>query len=264
MKEVKLSGGKIKNYNKNLFAKPKDIVIQKACCEKHGEYEDWINEISGESSGCPLCLLEKEKDLKEQQKQQDKINEILNKVDNLPKKYKHAGFKNFDLTPEKQKAFNTALAFSKNPQNKWLIMLGKNGTGKTHLAHAILKVTGGIFRDFGDITDELLDAQAGFGIGRCELIKKYSQTPMLVIDEVDKVKKTDGRLSWLNKILNNRYNEMLPTIIIGNIDVKSFCELIDINNGQAMRDRIDEVGIVVSFDWESYRKRLRNAESVSA
>ena len=85
---------------------------------------------------------------------------------------------------------------------------------------------------------------------------------MLVVDEVDKVKNTEGRITWLNDILRKRYNELLPVILCGNIDLKTLYNRIELNGGRALRNRIEEVGEVILCDWESYRQKLREAEAI--
>lgn len=224
-------------------------------CEKHGAFNCLIKQ--GQEVYCPHCLQEK-KDREELEiYKKQKVNNILVKIDGLPKRYEFAGFKNFEQTEKNKDAYKSVLEFAKKPKNTWLLLLGKNGTGKTHLAHAILKYTGGIYRDFDDIATDFLDAQAGLGNGLNATIDKYAGASMLVIDEIDKVKATQGRIAWLNIILRKRYNNLLPVVLCGNIDLDNLCKNIDLNSGEALKDRIQEVGEVVLFDWESYRKNLR-------
>lgn len=232
---------------------------EKRTCEKHGEYECLVDTVSGEETPCPLCQLKKEAEQKQAEKQELYLQEILDRVDGLPDKFRYSGFKNFVVTPENKKAFDRVLAFAKQPKNTWLLLLGKNGNGKTHLAHAVLKVTGGVYREFDDIAVECQDAQDGSLAGGLRaVIGKYAKYPMLVIDEVDKVKSTEGRINWLNNILRKRYNNLLPTVLIGNVDLETLCKNIDLNGGEALRDRIKEVGEVIFFNGKSFREKLRD------
>lgn len=239
------------NYVHNI------LRLQKATgfCEKHGTFETYTKQ--GLEILCPKCLEELQAEKEKEEAEQRRLKNILKNIDGLPERYRTAGFKNFNRTNKNEQAFQKVLHFAKNPKNTWLLLLGKNGCGKTYLAHAVLKYTGGVYRDFDDIATDLLDAQAGFGEGLNATIDKYAKAPMLVIDEVDKVKTTQGRIAWLNIILRKRYNELLPVILCGNIDVENLCKNIDLNGGQALQDRIAELGEVILFDWESYRKNLR-------
>lgn len=231
-------------------------------CKKHGKYKGFIRVDTAESSPCPVCIKELEDAAEKQKRERDHLQKLLGRIDGLSARYESAGFKNFFISEKSRVAFNRVLAFAKEPKNTWLLLLGNNGTGKTHLAHAVLKMTGGIYREFSTIATELLDAQNGYGVGIGATINKYGYTPMLVIDEIDKVKDTEGRINWLNDILRIRYNELLPTILCGNIDLETLCNRIDLNGGKTMQSRITEVGEIILCDWESYRPKLREREAI--
>ena len=236
---------------------PDRFQLTDGFCKKHGEYDAFIDIDTGEISPCLACEKELEAAAEKQKRERARLQNLLERIDGVPERYKSAGFKNFELSEKNRASFNRVLAFAKDPKDTWLLLLGENGTGKTHLAHAVLKMTGGIYREFGKIANELLDAQNGYDIGQQAKIEKYGYTPMLVVDEIDKVKNTEGRIGWLNDILRIRYNELLPTVLSGNIDVETLCNRIDQNGGKTMQSRMDEVGEVVLCDWESYRPKLR-------
>lgn len=220
-------------------------------CEIHKQnYGCIIDKKTGEKSGCPIC----EKEAEEKELQQERI---YHSIDGVLKKYSKSSFQNYEIKYiTQQKIKKEVLSYAMNPTNRWLFMLGSNGTGKTHLAHAILKQIGGIYREFDDISCELLDSQAK-GEGEVgEIINKYSNCKMLIIDEIDKVKNTDGRVRWLNVILRKRYNNLLPLVILGNIDIDTLCKNIDIQGNNAIRDRIKEVGVILNFNWNSYRDKI--------
>ncbi|MGP1577818.1 MAG: AAA family ATPase [Treponema sp.] len=199
---------------------PDRFQVVDGFCKKHGKYNAFIDTDTGEISPCPECEKELEQTAERQKKERKRLQKLLERIDGLPEKYKSAGFKNFEQNEKNRVVFNRVLAFAKEPKNTWLLLLGENGTGKTHLAHAVLKMTGGIYREFGEMATELLDAQNGYSIGQKAAINKYGYAPLLVIDEIDKVKDTEGRVVWLNDILRKRYNELLPVIIVGNIDLE--------------------------------------------
>ncbi|MDP0953484.1 hypothetical protein Q6283_29845, partial [Klebsiella pneumoniae] len=64
---------------------------------------------------------------------------------------------------------------------------------------------------------------------------------------------TDGEQTILFDILDRRYRDMQPTIILTNQDVKGLQEYI----GERTFDRLREVSRLVTFDWESYRPVAR-------
>lgn len=229
-----------------LLAKLGLKTSTKYCSIHKTNYTCVIEVSTGNSSSCPLCDEENEKREKE-------FHPI---IDGLPKRYKNATFASYVVSNKNQDEIKAkVISFATKPIDKWLFMLGNNGTGKTHLALAILKTTGGVYREYDDITQELLDAQNKGKGDINEIINKYTQAKMLVIDEIDKVKNTDGRVRYLNIILRKRYANMLPTIILGNININTLCENIDIPNNNGLKDRIREVGTILNFNWESYRAK---------
>ena len=246
---------KLQNASFNIIEKIlSDFGMEKGSgyCDIHKQtYGCIIDKETKEKTGCPICEEEAEK----KHLQQERIRCC---IDGLLKKYLRANFQNYEILNLAQKqVLQKIYAYASCPTNRWLLMFGNNGTGKTHLAHAILKKTGGMYREFDDISAELLDAQAR-GDGEVgEIINKYSKTKMLIIDEIDKVKNTEGRVRWLNVILRKRYNNLLPLVILGNTNVDTLCKNIDIPGNSAIRDRIKEVGLTLDFNWESYRNEIQ-------
>ena len=104
-----------------------------------------------------------------------------------------------------------------------LLLAGGYGTGKTHLAAAILNT----LRD-NDIACRFCTAQDLFNSlyaatfqQKLDLLAQASTTPLLVIDDLDKLhlgKETDGAFQrqTLFDILDKRYKRHVPTIITTN------------------------------------------------
>ena len=127
--------------------------------------------------------------------------------------YKHEGMPE-EIVSAKAKAILAA----KN--NTSLILAGKAGTGKTHLAAAIaLEVMRGgkqaLFRTVPDLLDELARAEWGhadsFG-----LRQMFRDVPCLVLDDLGKEKTTDKRMEYLFGVLDYRYSHGLQTIVTTN------------------------------------------------
>ena len=73
-----------------------------------------------------------------------------------------------------------------------------------------------------------------------------------MIDEIGKQFSTDSEKYAIFDIINARYNEMQPTILVSNMSI------IDIEDflGKPTLDRIKENGgQAILFDWESYRSQ---------
>ena len=120
----------------------------------------------------------------------------------------------FELIVAKAKAILAA----KTGRN--LVLAGRAGTGKTHLATAIaieaMKASRqAIIKLACEMLDEIAQANRDntdpFGV-----LQKYKSVPVLVIDDFDKMKMTDARLVYLHQILDYRYTNGLQTIVTTN------------------------------------------------
>ena len=101
-----------------------------------------------------------------------------------------------------------------------LIIAGKAGTGKTHLASAIAieamrEGKQAIFRTVPDLLEELKQAawehKDFFG-----LRQKFRDVPCLVLDDLGKEKTTDKGLEYLYQIIDYRYKHGKQTIVTTN------------------------------------------------
>jgi DNA replication protein DnaC len=144
--------------------------------------------------------------------------------------------------------------FSKN-----ILMMGGYGTGKTHLAAAICNTLRAQMLPCLYCTAQgFFDALYSRSFEGKESLKASAiQTPLLVIDELDKlyIKMKDDmsyQQSILTEILDRRYKRRLPTIIITN-------EQKDLGvwlNGATM-SRLQERITLLSMNGVDYRKKLR-------
>jgi DNA replication protein DnaC len=82
------------------------------------------------------------------------------------------------------------------------------------------------------------------------LITKYTSTSMLIIDEIGVQFGSDSEMVQMFEVMNKRYGEMLPTVLISNLQMDELCKLL----GDRIIDRMrEDDGIAVRMDWESNR-----------
>ena len=83
-----------------------------------------------------------------------------------------------------------------------------------------------------------------------EVIDRYIVKDLLVLDEVGLQNGTDNEKLLIYEVLNGRYENMSPTVLISNlpyIDLKNYL-------GERVIDRLKgKGGILAVFDWESER-----------
>lgn len=142
---------------------------------------------------------------------------------------------------------------------KSLVLCGNPGTGKTHLAGGLLYELGGLFR-LSDVIREEYEAAKSFTAKytQAELIRTYGRVSFLVIDEIGRTESpTTATVEkhCLYRIINERYNNRLPTVFTSNFSQKEFMAYL----GKASIDRLTESADFCIFDRESYRPHKREA-----
>ena len=196
----------------------------------------------------------------ERQERQQAEREKLERYEKsgVPERYFNEALDTYKITNEMQataaKAATNFLHAVKCGEFKSLVMIGNAGTGKTHLACAIIREAGGKYRTAPDIVEEMRRAKS-FSSNETEadIIKYYGHVPLLVIDEIGRgIAATDEKY-MLYQILNARYNTRKPTVLISNFTKADFLQYI----GVAAADRLVESAEVWELNGESYRRELR-------
>ena len=135
-----------------------------------------------------------------------------------------------------------------------LFLRGNAGPGKSHLAAAL------IFRfcDLGrparhvSAAEFFRDLKSTFGKqGHTErdMVNRYHQYPLLVIDEYEVRSDSDWFEYTLRDLINKRHGDLRCTVFITNL---KYDELVD-RLPAPVRSRIDQRGGVIDFDWEDLR-----------
>lgn len=135
-----------------------------------------------------------------------------------------------------------------------LALLGNRGTGKTQAAVAAMQYTAhrGHPCFYCKAMEVFLEVRATYARpdrAELEVIKKYQEPRLLVIDEVQQRGETDFENRILAHLIDKRYDAMVDTIIIGNLTPEAMAERLD----PSIVDRLRETGGVVVFEWESFR-----------
>ena len=183
---------------------------------------------------------------------------VLYRKSGVPERYFSETLDTYKITNEMQataaKAATNFLHAAKCGEFKSLVMLGNAGTGKTHLACAIIREAGGKYRTAPDIVEEMRRAKSFTANDtEAEIIDYYGRVKLLVIDEIGRgIAATDEKY-MLYQILNARYNTRKPTVLISNFTKADFLQYI----GVAAADRLVESAEVWELNGESYRRELR-------
>lgn len=149
----------------------------------------------------------------------------------IPRRYEHCELTNYDTDfpgahASLAEAHFLASNFAKkcDPRgDKGLLIIGKIGTGKTHLAVGIIKeliLNRGISCLFYDYRELLKEIQNSYNstvqTTELDVLRPVFETDVLVLDELGAVKPTPWVWDTVSLILNSRYNENRTTIITTN------------------------------------------------
>jgi DNA replication protein DnaC len=86
-----------------------------------------------------------------------------------------------------------------------------------------------------------------------DVLAMLASVDLLVIDEIGVQYGTEGEQTILFEVLDRRYCDMRPTILLTNQGKDGFRDYI----GARSFDRLTETARWVSFDWASYRAQAR-------
>lgn len=248
------------------------LGVRIATCEKHGEYESTGSRFLGAReiwTGCPAC--EEERKVEERQAEERRRAELqLARIESMmnraaiPARFIGRTFDNFNAgTDAQQQALKVAREFAANFDTKLarghgLVFSGLPGTGKSHLAAAILqsimpKHCGLYVTAMGLIRMIRATWRRDSERTEDEVLAMLARVPLLVIDEIGVQYGTEGEQTVLFEVLDRRYCDVRPTVLLTNQPKQGFREYV----GDRSYDRLTETARWVTFDWESYRPQAR-------
>jgi DNA replication protein DnaC len=225
-------------------------------CSKHGDYNSRAIQIAGVKeiwTKCPKC-----------HEVQEKLRTTNQCLPNwVSKRQKGNTFDNFKIVTEEQKnIWSRSKKYVENFKKvleigSCMAFLGSPGTGKTHLATAIgvelweKNYTVSYKRLYDLMTEIKSTYNKSEKTTEIEIINNLVQFDLLILDEIGLKTMSETETALAYQILDKRYEEIKPTIIISNLNEK---ELSD-NIGARTVDRLYENhGAVFVFDWDSHRR----------
>lgn len=237
-------------------------------CEDHGQFPQTVNVIFGKvfKTGCPECARIEKEEAAEQAKIHERY-ELSVKLGSalIPKRFAGKTLDGYVATTQEQlKALGTCRRYvAEFPQisesGRCLLMLGKPGTGKTHLSVAIANEimakssATAVYRTIGAVLQAIRATyDHSSDQSESQILSSLISPSLLILDEigVSKEKPSDFELTTLFAIINGRYEELRPTVIVSNLDGQALPGAI----GERCIDRLREGGvIVIPFEWESQR-----------
>lgn len=244
-------------------------------CERHGKFEIESDEslpLKVIMATCPECSSEynkwsEENRLKNEQeekakKELERLEKLLN-ISGVSKRHFDKTFDNYKVENKGQDfAIKSMRYFSDKTMNgecKNMILCGSVGTGKNHLCTALIRDL--IERKYpssiriATIKEIIRYVRASWSkeseYDEQDAINNLTSTGLLIIDEMGVQTGSDDELNIIFEIINGRYENKRPTIIVSNLEKGELVELI----GARVIDRLKEDGCrVLGMAWESHRE----------
>jgi DNA replication protein DnaC len=206
----------------------------------------------------------------------------------IPRRYEHCELSSFTTDFP---AAHGSLALARIAASKFaeeydpregtgLLIIGKIGVGKTHLAVGIMKeliLNRGVACLFYDYRELLKEIQNSYNESvkatELDVLRPVFEAEVLVLDELGAVKPTEWVWDTVSLILNTRYNDNRTTIITTNFPdgapalsgsmslARSAAreETLGDRIGERMRSRLHEMCRIISMDGQDFRQKFRSA-----
>jgi DNA replication protein DnaC len=165
--------------------------------------------------------------------------EHIRQYANIPTRYKDA---EFTAKVQEQEKLITTIKANFNGKNfneiRDMLIFGGVGTGKTHLVVAMLNklINANIYCKY--VTEHgLLDLYFQKKYDEFNAFKKVN---VLVIDELGKRELAEWQMIQLEELISYRYNELLPTIFITNMNEEEFKSFV----GDRVASRLRENKVI--------------------
>lgn len=240
-------------------------------CPTHGDYTPYLSTPAGADveSPCPSCF----RDLISQERREQfaemrrRVLDSRVKEAQVPEKYWKLGFAEFLPSTEKiDRAVSVGKRFVKDFathrfRGTSLIIYGNCGTGKTHLACAILREILNTGRSCLYITamDLMRKIKSTWGKDGSEkeraALASLVEPDLLVIDEVGVQHGADGGtnsdLTIITEVIDKRGWSNRPNIVVTNLDLDE----LPIWVGERVVSRLREHGGILAMEGPDWRKK---------
>lgn len=248
---------------KNLKTHMSGLVFERyqIDCPKHGKQT--VMTWQGHKPYCPLCMqdeMKTEAQREQAERSQKNLEQCAIRSGVLPR-FMGCTFRTYDVRNDRQDGVKTACMryaqtfAQRHKQGDSLMLVGKTGAGKTHLATAIMLnvMDKGYTAQYVTAMDMFREVKSTFSNSdksEADVIDAFVRKDLLVIDEIGVQYDSKTESMILFDIIDKRYAYCKPTLLISNLPTDEVKDVV----GQRVFDRLsDGDSAVLACDWESHR-----------
>lgn len=242
-----------------------------AHCATHGPYESrelWLGDRRLTAIGCPQCREAVRRQSDERAAARAAHRRVADvaeawRLAGVPPRFTDATLEGYEATtPEQRKVLGLCQRYAREwpemrRKGRCVVFLGLAGTGKTHLACAILRaaVEQGATGRYVTLGALLREIRASYHADATrteeQIIRAYAWPDLLVLDEIGADRDTEFAKQVLFALMDARYQAFLPTLCVSNLPLPEFKAAV----GDRVLDRLrDQGGRFAACDWGSYRR----------
>lgn len=233
------------------------ILMSNEYCTQH-EMQKVLLGNQSICKGCAADLL-----VKAHQEHKQAVNQMVREKHfegaKLPARHANSGFREYITENNGQKnAKSQCVKFTKDFLEgvlRNLIMVGRTGTGKTHLACAVARNLLGArkyarYVTSEDMANEIANAWTKPDDSEASAIYRFTEYDLLILDEYGLHDRHENRLQLVHKVLYARYDENKPTMLISNMTLDDLAKDL----GDRLWSRFQHDGLaVVECNWKDQR-----------
>ena len=197
-----------------------------------------------------------------------RVSQALLAEAGIPPRYRKCNFSTFVTYPNEDllRAIQKARAFAEAfpVVEKGLLLIGRPGIGKTHMAVATLRevvLEKGARALYFDTRTLLSTIRSTFNpvtrTSEAEVLDRVMGAELLVLDDLGAERTTDWVEDTMNLIVNTRYNDRRPTIFTSNYKDNpddSDLDSLRVRVGIRMYSRLKEMCEFLQYDGPDYRE----------
>ncbi|MBI4370004.1 MAG: ATP-binding protein [Elusimicrobia bacterium] len=212
--------------------------------------------------GCAPCN-ERERIDQQAAERKRQIQEMATRLldqSGIGKRFRNKTFENFTAETQEQKEVleackRYAADFGKRP-GQCLIMIGAPGTGKTHVASAIINrlTKKGKRCAIVGIPELFRRLKSSYqNNGSAEILEQLIRADLSILDDVGIQMNSDWEFTTMFDVLDARYRDLRSSILISNLSFQRLEELL----GKRLVGRLlEDGGLVLTFFWKDRRLSL--------